>query len=93
MRLVKHCLFGVMVRCNSFLPSGVHDNDVIQSRSYLLPFTSLEETIMAGDGPLSTDEAHSHFLDGSNCVCLQMCIESVQCCFVTWALHEISTPL
>lgn len=49
------------------MPSGVHDNAVIQSTSHLLPFTLLEETIMGCDGPLSTDEARSHFLDG--CVC------------------------
>lgn len=64
------CFFGVMVRCKAFLPSGIHDNAVIQSSSHLLPFTLLEETIMACDGPLSTDEAHSHFLDGHECVCV-----------------------
>lgn len=37
---------------------------------------------MGCDGPLSTDEAHSHFLDGSVCacvyvsVCLCMCVVS-----------------
>lgn len=64
------CLFGVTVRCKASLPSGIHDNAVIQSASHLPPFTLLEETIMGRDGPLSTDEARSHFLDGSVCVCL-----------------------
>lgn len=58
------------------MPSGIHDNAVIQSTSYLLPFTLLEETIMACEGPLSTDEAHSHFLDGCVCVFVSVCIES-----------------
>lgn len=57
-----------------FLPSGIHDNAVIQSTSHLLPFTLLEETIMGCDGPLSTNEAYSHFLDGCVCVCLHACM-------------------
>lgn len=94
------CFFGVMVRCKAFLPSGIHDNAVIQSASHLLPFTLREETIMACDGPLSTDETHSHFLD--SCVCL--CVYVLEClyvcvlchqkgCFITRELHEIVTPL
>ena len=68
------CFFSVMVRCKAFLPSGIHDNAVIQSTSHLLPFTLPEETIMGCDGPLSTDEAHSHFLDGCVCVCVCVCL-------------------
>lgn len=64
------CFFGVMVRCHAFLPSGIRDNAVIQSTSHLLPFTLLEETITGCDGPLSIDEAHSHFLDG----CVHVCV-------------------
>lgn len=75
------------------MPSGVHDNAVIQSTSHLLPFTLLEETIMGCDGPLSTDEARSHFLDGSVCVlCVRACVLYWQIgCFITQELHEIVT--
>lgn len=68
-----------MVRCQAVLPSGLHDNAVIQSTSHLLPFTLQEETIMTCDGPLSTDEARSHFLDG--CVCLCVCVVSPESLF------------
>lgn len=46
---------------------------MIQSTSHLLPFTLLEETIMGCDGPLSSDEDYSHFLDG----CVSVCVLSV----------------
>lgn len=60
-----------------FLPSGIHDNAMIQSISHLLPFTILEETIMGCDGPLSSDEDYSHFLDG--CVSV-LCVECTCAC-------------
>lgn len=63
-------LVGFVVRCKTFLPSGIHDNAMIQSVSHLLPFTLLEETIMGCDGPLSSDEDYSHFLNGCVCVCV-----------------------
>lgn len=68
-----------MVNCKASLPSGVHDNAVIQSESHLLPFAILEETIVGSDGPLSTDKARSHFLDGRACVCahVHMCISAL----------------
>lgn len=62
------------------LPSGaIHDNAMIQSMSHLLPFTLVEETIVGCDGPLSTDEAFSHFLDSclSACVCVCLCVSTL----------------
>lgn len=96
------CFFGVTVRRKAFLPSGIHDNAVIQSASHLLPFTLPEETIMGRDGPLSTDEARSHFLDGFVCVCMCVYVSVCSCmcivwperlsCFITQELHEIVAP-
>lgn len=61
-----------MVNCEASLPSGVHDNVVIQSESHLIPFAIQEETIVGSDGSLSTDKAHSHFLDGRVCVLMSV---------------------
>lgn len=55
---------------------------------------------MGCDGPLSTDEAHSHFLDGSVCVCVCLCVSVLvygccftrNACFITQELHEIVAP-
>lgn len=66
-----------MVNCKASLPSGVHDNAVIQSESHLLPFAILEETIVGSDGPLSTDKTRCHFLDGCACVCVHMCVSAL----------------
>lgn len=81
-----------MVRRKALLPSGVHDNAVIQSTSHLLPFSLVEETIMGSDGSLSTDGAHSHFLDG--CVwgwCVERVLYWEKVGFVTWEPNEILT--
>lgn len=85
-------------RCEAlfFWPSGIHDNAVIQSASHLLPFTLPEKTITGCDGPLSVDEAHSHFLDGcvSACVSVRVYITWPErpYCFITQELHVMVAP-
>lgn len=82
------CFFGVVLRCTAFLPSGIHDNAVIRSTSHLLPLTLLKETIMGCDGPLSMDEAKSHFLDDPVCVYARR-----RGCFITHKSHIRSSRL
>lgn len=61
-----------MVSCKTSSTSAVHENAVIQSESHLIAFAILEETIVGSDGPLSTDRAYSHFLNGCVCVCVYL---------------------
>lgn len=75
------CFFGFVVRYKAFFASGIHGNAMIQSTSHLLPFTLLEETIMGCDGPLSSDEDYSHFLDG--CVSV-LCVQRTCVCVLYW---------